>query len=79
MIGFLIEHYAGNFPVWLSPEQVRVIPITDAQNDYAAQIAAQLRGEGNPRQCGHERRAHECQDPSGAIDEGAVHAGGRRQ
>ena len=28
MIGFLIEHYAGNFPVWLAPEQVRVIPIT---------------------------------------------------
>ncbi len=29
MIGFLIEHYAGVFPVWLSPEQVRVVPITD--------------------------------------------------
>ena len=37
MIGFLLEHYAGNFPVWLSPEQVRIIPITDAQNEYAAQ------------------------------------------
>ena len=35
MIGFLIEHYAGNFPVWLAPEQVRVIPITDAHNEYA--------------------------------------------
>ncbi|MBI3173364.1 MAG: threonine--tRNA ligase [Chloroflexi bacterium] len=46
MIGFLIEHYAGAFPVWLCPEQVRVIPITDGQNDYAAQIAAQLRAEG---------------------------------
>ncbi len=46
MIGFLIEHYAGNFPVWLCPEQVRVIPITDGQNEYAAQIAAQLRAEG---------------------------------
>ena len=29
-IGFLIEHYAGNFPVWIAPEQARVIPITDA-------------------------------------------------
>ena len=37
-IGFLIEHYAGNFPVWLSPEQVRIIPITDAQNEYAQRI-----------------------------------------
>ncbi len=46
MIGFLIEHYAGAFPVWLCPEQVRVIPITDAQNDYAAQVAAQLRKQG---------------------------------
>lgn len=46
MIGFLIEHYAGAFPVWLCPEQVRVIPITDAQNEYALQIAAQLRAEG---------------------------------
>ena len=46
MIGFLIEHYAGNFPVWLSPEHVRVIPITDAQNEYANQIVQQLRDQG---------------------------------
>lgn len=31
----LIEHFAGNFPLWLSPEQVRVLPISDDQNDYA--------------------------------------------
>ncbi len=42
MVGFLIEHYAGAFPVWLAPEQVRVIPITDAHHDYALQLAAQL-------------------------------------
>lgn len=46
MIGFLIEHYAGAFPVWLAPEQVRVIPITDGQNEYATQIAVQLRDAG---------------------------------
>jgi threonyl-tRNA synthetase len=46
MIGFLIEHYAGNFPVWLSPEQVRVIPITDSQHEYAIQVAGQLRDLG---------------------------------
>jgi threonyl-tRNA synthetase len=46
MIGFLIEHYAGAFPVWLAPEQVRVIPITDGQNEYAAQIASQLKQAG---------------------------------
>lgn len=42
MIGFLIEHYAGNFPVWLAPEQVRIIPITDEHHDYANQIADML-------------------------------------
>jgi threonyl-tRNA synthetase len=46
MIGFLLEHYAGNFPVWLSPEQVRVIPITDGQNEYAESIVKQLRENG---------------------------------
>jgi threonyl-tRNA synthetase len=45
LIGFLIEHYAGNFPVWLSPEQVRVIPITDSQNEYAESIVKELRGQ----------------------------------
>lgn len=43
MIGFLIEHYAGNFPVWLSPEQVRIIPITDDHHEYARNLALQLR------------------------------------
>jgi threonyl-tRNA synthetase len=46
MVGFLLEHYGGNFPVWLSPEQVRVIPITDGQNEYAETIAKQLRENG---------------------------------
>jgi threonyl-tRNA synthetase len=44
-IGFLIEHYAGNFPLWLSPEQVRVLPIGDepALLDYARSVQAELR------------------------------------
>lgn len=42
MIGFLIEHYGGNFPVWLSPEQVRVIPITSGHNEYASGIVERL-------------------------------------
>jgi threonyl-tRNA synthetase len=49
-IGFLIEHYAGNFPLWLSPEQVRVLPIggEDAKDviDYAQSIHAELRAVG---------------------------------
>ena len=46
MIGFLIEHYAGKFPVWLSPEQVRVIPITDSHNEYAEKLSNELYGMG---------------------------------
>ena len=45
-IGFLIEHYAGKFPVWLSPEQVRVIPINDSHNDYAHKLVEQLEDAG---------------------------------
>lgn len=46
MIGFLIEHYAGNFPVWLMPEQARVIPITDAHKEYAQRLVKLLKEAG---------------------------------
>ncbi|MCY7410056.1 MAG: threonine--tRNA ligase, partial [Chitinophagales bacterium] len=42
-IGFLIEHYAGNFPVWLAPTQVAILPIADRHLDYANQLLAQLK------------------------------------
>jgi threonyl-tRNA synthetase len=44
-IGFLIEHYAGNFPLWLAPEQVRILPIGDETPllDYARSIQTELR------------------------------------
>jgi threonyl-tRNA synthetase len=44
-IGFLIEHYAGNFPLWLSPEQVRILTIGDEPQlvDYSRAILAELR------------------------------------
>jgi threonyl-tRNA synthetase len=45
-IGFLLEHYAGSFPVWLSPEHARLIPITDNQNEYAEKVVASLREQG---------------------------------
>ena len=48
-IGFLLEHYAGNFPVWLSPEHARVIPITDNQNEYAEKVVAATARAGHPR------------------------------
>jgi threonyl-tRNA synthetase len=45
-IGNLIEHFAGAFPVWLAPEQVRVIPISDAQAEAARQLAGRLKAAG---------------------------------
>jgi threonyl-tRNA synthetase len=44
--GVLIEHYAGAFPLWLSPVQVTLIPITDAQIPYAKEIQERLAEEG---------------------------------
>ena len=41
-IGILIEHYAGSFPVWMAPNQVRVMPITDKQQAYAREINDKL-------------------------------------
>ncbi|MFW9604741.1 MAG: threonine--tRNA ligase [Trichlorobacter sp.] len=45
-IGVLIEHYAGNFPVWLAPVQAIVLTVTDNQVPYAHQVAATLRANG---------------------------------
>ena len=45
-IGILIEHYAGAFPVWLAPVQVRVIPVAAAFFDYAERVRSQLRELG---------------------------------
>ncbi|MDR7435097.1 MAG: threonine--tRNA ligase [Armatimonadota bacterium] len=45
-LGILIEHYAGAFPTWLAPEQVRVLPITDRHLDYARQVLSRLQREG---------------------------------
>jgi threonyl-tRNA synthetase len=44
--GALIEHYAGAFPVWLSPVHAILIPIADRHHDYARQVAGQLRQAG---------------------------------
>jgi threonyl-tRNA synthetase len=42
-IGFLIEHFAGNFPLWLSPVQVKVIPVREQHNAYAKEVAEILK------------------------------------
>jgi threonyl-tRNA synthetase len=45
-MGILIEHFAGAFPLWLAPEQVRVLPISDKAAEYANQVLARLLGTG---------------------------------
>jgi len=45
-VGMLIEHFAGAFPLWLAPEQVRVLPLSEKSEDYAKQVAAELRQAG---------------------------------
>ena len=49
--GILIEHFAGAFPVWLAPEQVRLIPITAAQNEYCLNAMKELRKRGFRATC----------------------------
>jgi threonyl-tRNA synthetase len=67
-IGFLIEHYAGNFPLWLAPEQVRVLPVTEAQIEYGRSLVQELRGQlvraelefSNDKLMGRIQRAEEA-------------------
>ena len=45
-IGILIEHYAGKFPVWLAPMQVKVLPVSEKSRDYAHEVADQMEAAG---------------------------------
>ncbi|MBK7537028.1 MAG: threonine--tRNA ligase [Myxococcales bacterium] len=45
-IGILIEHYAGNFPVWLAPEQARLLPVSERHHAWAEEVAGKMREAG---------------------------------
>jgi threonyl-tRNA synthetase len=45
-IGILVEHYAGDLPLWLSPEQVRILPVTDKTGDYCDRVLAEFQAHG---------------------------------
>ena len=45
-IGILTEHFAGAFPLWLSPVQVKVLPISERHHEYAEKVAAELEAAG---------------------------------
>src|SRR5918996_6089046 len=46
MMAFLIEHYAGNFPLWLAPVQLKIGTVTDQQKEYAQKVSAELQASG---------------------------------
>jgi threonyl-tRNA synthetase len=46
LIGILIEEYAGDFPLWLAPEQIRLLPVGDAQLEFSQDVAAKLLAAG---------------------------------
>lgn len=80
-IGVLIEHYAGAFPVWLAPVQAVVLPITDAQNEFAAVVHRQLVEHGvrceldaSHEKIGHKIRTAEVQKIPYMIVVGAKEA-----
>ena len=68
--GVLLEHYAGNFPTWLAPVQVRVLPVATAHEEYAEKVADRVRAAGGrvdlvgagerPRQADPRRQAGEA-------------------
>ncbi len=46
IFGFLIEHYAGAFPLWLAPVQVKILPVSEKHNEYAQKVFAELKAVG---------------------------------
>ncbi|OHB90027.1 MAG: threonine--tRNA ligase [Planctomycetes bacterium RIFCSPHIGHO2_02_FULL_50_42] len=50
-LGTLIEHYGGDFPLWLAPVQVRLLPVSEATNDYAHTVKKKLEGHGLRAEC----------------------------
>ncbi len=66
-MGVMIEHYAGNFPLWLSPVQVKVIPVRDTHNDYAQKvhnllIAAGVRSDFDDRDLNLGKKVREAKN-----------------
>jgi threonyl-tRNA synthetase len=62
-MGILIEHFAGAFPLWLAPEQARVLPVSEKSSEYGRRIEADLKGRGfrvtgdyRPEKIGHKIR-----------------------
>ena len=78
--GVLLEHYAGAFPAWLAPVQVRVLPVSDGHDAYARRLVDRLRAEGFRADVVRGRRAARQAHPRRQAGEAALRArGGRRR
>ncbi|NLW50518.1 MAG: threonine--tRNA ligase [Candidatus Brocadiaceae bacterium] len=67
-VGGLIEHFAGWFPVWLAPEQARLLPITDAHAEYARGVQARLRAAGVRAGCDERNETMGYKVRAGIVD-----------
>ena len=72
----LLEHYAGAFPTWLAPEQVRVLPVADVHESYAEKVDDRLSRGRHPFFCGPGRRATGREDPPRQDGQAALRARG---
>ena len=71
-IGILIEHFAGEFPVWLAPVQAIVLPVADRHIEYANEVKRELRRL--PRRGRRPHGVDRPQDPRGGAAQAPVHA-----
>ena len=76
--GVLTEHYAGAFPLWLAPEQLRLVPVADRNVDAAHELAAARARRGAPRGGRRREAVGRQEDPRRPADEGAVRGRDRR-
>ena len=73
-VGMLIEHFAGAFPLWLAPEQVRVLPLSEKSNDYAIKVEAdKLKAAGLRATCRPTGRQAAGEDSGGAAGPDPLH------
>ena len=77
--GVLLEHYAGAFPAWLAPVQVRVLPVRDDHDTYARRLVDRLEAEGFRADMVEAERAARWSHPQGEDGEAALRPGRRRR
>ena len=78
-IGILTEHFAGAFPMWLAPVQVKVIPVSEKHMDYAKGVYQKLFDAGLRVELDERNGEDWLQDPGSPVGEGPLHADCRRQ